>query len=239
MKKNISALTIISDDFVLIQKASYDSITKEEKEYLIYENNLNKICEVKEGITKSIVNYLIVTFKEENGSVNKVVRKLYQEDFCDLQFDVKKEKNTTNTKYKVVTDIVDSENRSIGEKCIASETYTLVRGNIIIPNRASVFISGRTVNDQTMVDSYVIYSPFRIYLSDGEYNGTKFNAIQTISKENNRYKINISFKRYNFYPDATVEFKPIFSVYKEETNKKLFDAEITIEFITSYTPVGD
>lgn len=47
MKKNISALTIISDDFVLIQKASYDSITKEEKEYLIYENNLNKICEVK------------------------------------------------------------------------------------------------------------------------------------------------------------------------------------------------
>lgn len=131
MEKNISALTIISDDFVLIQKASYDSITKEEKEYLIYENNLNKICEVKEGITKSIVNYLIVTFKEENGSVNKVVRKLYQEDFCDLQFDVKKEKTTTNTKYKVVTDIVDSENRSIGEKCIASETYTLVRGNII------------------------------------------------------------------------------------------------------------
>ena len=31
MEKNISALTIISDDFVLIQKASYDSITKEEQ----------------------------------------------------------------------------------------------------------------------------------------------------------------------------------------------------------------
>lgn len=81
MEKNISALTIISDDFVLIQKASYDSITKEEKEYLIYENNLNKICEVKEGITKSIVNYLIVTFKEENGSVNKVVRKYISRRF--------------------------------------------------------------------------------------------------------------------------------------------------------------
>ena len=69
-------MSYISSDsdskFCLTTLSEYESMTKEaEKQYLVFEGLLSKVCEEHNDSEVKILSYCHLTFLEEDGSLNK------------------------------------------------------------------------------------------------------------------------------------------------------------------------
>ena len=237
-------MSYISSDsdskFCLTTLSKYESMTKEaEKQYLVFDGLLSKVCEEHNDSEVKILSYRHLTFLEEDGSLNKKVRMVYGESTKDLWFDYKKTTSSGQMVYKVFRKLIDANGETIPDVCTETCTYTIVRDSIKVTSNAYVNVVGSSFESQTMRTPYVITSPYKLYLGSSSYDGHYVFGKTTNVKKGSNYETRIDFKMDNFDYDYTCIFKPVFTFYDQETNKKLFDAMIVIEFITSYAPVGD
>ena len=105
-KARNTEMSYISSDsdskFCLTTLSEYESMTKEaEKQYLVFEGLLSKVCEEHNDSEVKILSYRHLTFLEEDGSLNKKVRMVYGESTKDLWFDYKKTTSSGQMVYKV------------------------------------------------------------------------------------------------------------------------------------------
>lgn len=142
--------------------------------------------------------------------------------------------------YNLFDKFVDINNIVMPSLCPNhNEIYYAKRISITVPKKAYIEATGYGISNQSMITSFIINSPYTIYMKDTYYGGYTIKPTVT-SLGSNQYRVSFKIQNAPYSPGTTISFTQNMVLYKNSScTQEITSTPITFNITNTGTPIGD